>query len=64
MLTNKQVEKIRIKMAKENLKQNHLARLLHISNGSLSIILGRTKNLPKGELSLLKWLNESEEKGE
>lgn len=58
MLSEKTVEEVKIKMAKENLTQNKLARLLRCSNGCLSGILNLKKDFPKIEKRIYLWLED------
>lgn len=57
MLTNKQIENVKIMMVKTGLNQQKLARRIRCSNGALSQIFNQTKEFPNIERRLLGWYN-------
>lgn len=59
MLSEKQIEKVRVKIVKDKINQSKLARKILCSNGTLTQIFQQTKDFPKVERRLLEWLNEN-----
>ncbi len=62
MLTPKQIEKVKIKIVKDNITQSKLSRKCLCSNSSMSNILNRVKEHPNIEKRLLIWLSNKETK--
>lgn len=60
MLSNKNIERVKIKMVKENLNNSKLARIIRCSNASLSIMFNKEKTLSNVENRLIQWLNGQE----
>lgn len=58
MLSLKQIERIKIKMIKENLSQIELAKIMNCSNACVSQIFNQIKDFPKVEQNILKWYGE------
>ncbi len=56
MLTERQIEKAKIKMIKESLNCKGLAKTIGCSQSSLSYVFNGLKNLPKVEKSIKDWL--------
>lgn len=56
MLSDKKIEKVKIKLVKNNLKQFDLAKQLNCSETSLSLVLKKKKDLPDVEIKILEWL--------
>lgn len=59
MLSEKQIEKVKVKIVKDKINQSKLARKILCSNGTLTQIFQQTKDFPKVERRLLEWLNEN-----
>ena len=56
MLSDKKIEKVKIKLVKNNFKQFDLAKELNCSESALSLVLKKKKDLPDVEIKILEWL--------
>lgn len=55
MLSLKQIERIRIKMIKENLSQCELAKKTNCSNTCISLMFKQERDFPKIEKRIMEW---------
>ena len=53
MLSLKQIERIKIKMIKENLTQKELAKKTNCSNACISLMFKQDRDFPKAENRIL-----------